>query len=143
MRNKLISMLIISISFVAFTGCYDSIEVDEQTYVIAIGFDKGTLSPLKVTIQYANANALTPGGSGGTNTAGVLDVTIEATTLAGALNEVNGFIGKQLDVSHALLVVFSEELVRAEIAEYMRGINRNRDLRPTMYMAVSRGSAEN
>jgi spore germination protein KC len=143
MKTKFSLMLAVLINLSVFTGCYDSIEVDEQTYVIAIGIDKGKIAPLKVTIQYANAGALTPGGSGGSNAGGVLNVTIEAVTMAGALNELNGFIGKTLDVSHALLVVYSEDYARSGLAASMYGINRNRDLRPTMYMAISRGSAEN
>lgn len=141
MRNKLLFVILISV--VLFPGCYDSIEVDNQTYVIAMGFDVGKICPLKMTLQYANSNALSPGGSGDSSGVGnVVNISAEATTIAGGLNVINGFVAKDMDVSHALLLVFSEAYAKKGISEYLRGATRNRDFRPTMYIAICRGSAE-
>lgn len=145
MRTKSLILSILLTSLIVCSGCYDSIEVDDQTYIIAMGFDKGKVEPLKMTLQYANATAINSGGSnggGGSSSGNVVNVSAEATTIAGGINQMNSYIGKQIDVSHALLLVFSEAYAKQGIAEYLRGITRNRDFRPTMYIAICRGSAE-
>lgn len=134
------------------SGCYDRREVDDLTYAIAIGFDKGTVNPLKLTVQYAIPLAMGTGGGGGGGGGGESGgggskslglVTLEAPTIFSGMNMLNNFIGKQINMSHAKVAVFSEEIARSgEIHYYLHAMVRGREFRPNMYIAVSRGSAE-
>lgn len=130
-----------------FSGCYDRREVDDLTYVIAIGFDKGTVNPLKMTVQYAIPLAMGSssdgGGGGGGGTGSLSTVTIEAPTIYSGLNMLNNFIGKQLYMSHAKVAVFSEEIAKSgKMHDYIHAMVRVREFRPNMNIVVSRSGAE-
>lgn len=132
-----------------FSGCYDRREVDDLTYAIAIGFDEGTVNPLRMTVQYAIPLAIGGGGGGGDGGGGggpegsLSTVTIEAPTIYSGLNMLNNFIGKQLFMSHAKVAVFSEEIARnGQMHDYIHAMMRGREFRPNMNIVVSRTSAE-
>lgn len=148
MIKKLLPVVLVSFLFsVPLSGCFDKREVDDLTYAIAIGFDKGTVNPLRMTIQYAVPIAI--GGEGGSGGGGgsvgpksVNTLTIETPTIFSGLNMINNFIGKQLNMSHAKVAVFSEEISRSgQIFEYIHAMVRGREFRPNLNIAVSRGSA--
>lgn len=144
--------LLIVISCGLLSGCYDRREIDDLTYVIAIGLDEGKTNNLRMTLQYAVPAAIGGGGMGGGGGGGgggeggnksVNTVTVETPTLYSGLNMVNNFIGKQVNISHAKVSVISEELARSgKMHEYIHAMVRGREFRPNMYIAVSRGSAE-
>lgn len=127
------------------TGCYDRREVDEMTYVVAIGFDKGKVEPLKLTFQYAVPKAAGSGGGsseGGGGSKPIETVTLETPTLLAGLNMANAFIGREVNLSHAVVAVISEELAREDIGPYIYGMARMTQIRPNIHMAVCRDSAE-
>ncbi|MDP4094901.1 MAG: Ger(x)C family spore germination protein [Bacillota bacterium] len=145
--NRIIGfILIIFILCTMLSGCYDSRDVDDLTYVIAVGLDKGKLEPLRLTLQYAVPKEMGGGGGGGGGEGGgskaISTVTVECSSLSSGINLVNGFVSKQINVSHAIVAVFSEELAKEGISKFLYGMERGREFRPNMYVAVSRGSAE-
>lgn len=144
-RRTAAFILVLSIALSMLSGCYDRIEIDELTYIIAIGFDKGKTYPIKMTMQYAASKSMaggeSQGGEGGDGK--ILElITLEAPTVASGLNMANGFIGRQMNMSHTVALFISEELAREGIESFMYGISRYRELRPNMYVAVCRGEAE-
>jgi spore germination protein KC len=148
---RIISLMLIVFIALLFSGCYDRKEVDEMAYVIAIGLDKGKTNYLRMTFQIANPVALGAGGGGdgGGNGEGkggkgedITFATVETPTIYSGLNMVNTYISKQLNLSHAKVVVFSEELAREGIGKYIHAMIRGREFREHMFVAVSRESAE-
>lgn len=128
-----------------FSGCYDKREVDDLAYAVGIGFDKGKTDSLKLTLQFAVP--LSIGGGGGSSRGGgegakSLMISVETPTLYAGLNMVNDSLSKQVNLSHAKVIVFSEELAREGLSRYVHAIVRGREFRPSMYVAVSRGAAE-
>lgn len=153
MRVKRVTGIILLSAFlcVFLSGCFDRREVDDLCYVIAMGLDKGKVNDLKLTLQYAIPAAMGGGGGGGggggegggEGSKAVGMVTVEAPTIFSALNMANNFIGKQLNMSHAEVAVFSEELAKTmKLHDYIHALVRGREFRPSMYIAVARGSAE-
>jgi spore germination protein KC len=144
-----ISMIAI-FTCVLLSGCYDRREVDDLTYVIAIGFDKGKTNALRMTLQYVIPTALggEKGGSGGGGAGGggsqaLEELTVETPTIFAGLNMANNFIGKQINLSHAKIAVFSQELAKSgRMHEYIHAMERGREFRPNLYIAVSRCSPE-
>ena len=129
----------------SLTGCYDRREIDDLAYVVAIGLDKGKSNMLKMTLQFAVPTALGGGqeggsGSGGSNASTV--TTVETPTLYSGLNMVNNCVSKQVNLSHAKVIVFSKELAKEGIHQYIHAIIRGREFRPNMFVLVSRDSAE-
>lgn len=147
-KNLIMAIFIISISSL-FSGCFDRREIDDLTYVIGIGFDKGDVEPLRLTVQYAIPTAMSGGGggdTGGDDKAGAKSlgmVTVETSTIYSGLNMVNNFVGKQLNMSHAKVAVFSEALAKSDGVEaYIHAMTRGREFRPNMVIAVAKGLAE-
>ncbi len=138
--KKMSLLIIICILFTLFTGCYDNREVDELSYAIALGFDKGSTNALRLTMQLAVPLSIGGGeGSSGGKPEEKLDiVTVEAPTLYTGLDLINNSISKEINLSHAKLLVFSEELAREGLHKYLNAIIRGREFRPNTYIAVSR-----
>jgi len=59
MRKTISITLIVVILVTMLTGCYDLMEPDEMTYVLAIGLDKGVKDKLRLTVEFHT----TKGGS--------------------------------------------------------------------------------
>lgn len=142
----ILAFIIISVSV---TGCYDRREVDEMAYVMAIGLDRGTNNLINLTVQIAVPLAMGGGGGGGGGGDGgggesksVDTITVQTPSLLAGLNLINNSVSKQINISHAKLIVFSEDLARQGLHNYLHALARNREFRPHTYVAVARGSAE-
>lgn len=144
---RLVCVVLVVILFSgAFTGCYDRKEVDDLGYVIAIGLDKGKTNFLRMTVQFAVPTVIAgggeEGGGGGESEKSVSVQTVEAPAIYSGLNMINVFISKQINLSHAKIIVFSKELAEEGLELYLNPIIRGREFRPDMFIVVSRGSAE-
>jgi spore germination protein KC len=134
-------VLVVCMLCTLLTGCFDRRELDDMAYPVALGFDKGKTNALKMTLQLAVP--ITIGGEGGgKGEESVTNVTIETPTIYSGLNMLNSFVSKQLNLSHAKVVVISEELAKDGIGKYMQAMIRNREFRPNASIVVSRGPAE-
>lgn len=139
MKRFIYVLLTLLLSFTFLTGCYDKREIDDETYVVAMGVDIGTTQPLRLTLRYALTQVI---GSGSADGKTLNTVTIDAPTLNSGITAANGFVGKRIELSHAIVIVFSKEIAEKGISQYMYGIARGRQYRPSIYIAVSRTSAE-
>lgn len=147
--KKVLIILSLIIFIIPLSGCYDKREVNEQTYVIAMGFDKGKTNILRLTLQYAIPKAIGAGGGGSGSSSGgggdksLGEVTVEAPNLYAGLTMANNFIGRQMNISHAKVAVFSEEIAKdGSMWKYIHGMRRGREFRPNLDIAISRDSAE-
>jgi spore germination protein KC len=143
--RRIVAVMLLLVMCCGLAGCYDAKEVDDLAYVLAIGVDKGQTNLLKVTMQLAVPSALGGGGGGGGGGAGkpYSIITLEAPTLTSSLNMANNFMSRRLELSHAEVAVFSEELAKSgTIDEYLRGMIRSREFRPTINIAVCKSPAE-
>lgn len=141
MKKGLIIFIFVFFAF-SFQGCFDSREIDDLAYVIAIGLDKGNNNDLKMTLQVAVPKEIggQEGGDGGEKSTTI--VTIETPSIYSGLNSTNEFLSRQINLSHAKLIVFSEELAKEGLEEYFHAIVRSREFRPQMYVTISRDEAE-
>jgi len=55
---------------------------------------------------------------------------------------VNNYESKQINLSHTQVVVFSEELAREGIEKYLHSLIRGREFRGSMFVVVTKGTAE-
>ncbi|WP_338786929.1 Ger(x)C family spore germination protein [Metabacillus sp. FJAT-53654] len=140
MKFKLISL----ISLVLFlTGCWDHKELEEISYVVAIGLDKSEDNKVEVTYQIANPEVGTSlTGSPPPNEQPFENITIIANDFLTARNTVNAFIGRQLSFSQTQVLIVSEELARSDefIKMIYTGI-RERELRKSVNLIVTKEKA--
>lgn len=144
-KHKLLAVILIALlQATLFTGCYDKRELDDMAYAIALGFDKGSINELRMTLQMAVPTNIAGGesGGGGDSEKSSTVITIDAPSIYSGLNMLNTFVSKQINLSHLKAIIFSEEIAKEGISKYMHTMIRNREFRPNVNIIVSRGSAE-
>jgi len=142
--KRLSALISVFLLLSVLTGCYDKREIDDMAYVVAIGLDKGENNKLRMTLQIAVPTAIGAGNEGGggeVEKASTITV-IETPTIYSGFNIANAYISKEINVSHAKVIVFSEELAKEGLEKYIHSLMRQREFRSNMFIAVSRGSAE-
>jgi Ger(x)C family germination protein len=127
------------------TGCYDLMEPDEMTYVLAIGLDKGVKDKLRLTVEFhttkggssSKSSSSSGGGMGGDYTT----ITIDAPSFFTGINMINCSLAHRLDFMHTEYVVFSEEMAKTGLSTYIGAVIRYRQIRRSTSIIVAKGSA--
>lgn len=158
MKHKLFALLIIAISFL-LSGCQYSHEVTEMAYTVALGIDKGD-EGLRVSIQFArplsiagegggsgeSSGVASGGGEGGESTAAknknTTMLTIDAEDVYTALSIAENSLSKQINLSHTKLLLFSAELAKEGLTDYVTLFMKDSQFSPNTYVAVSLCSAD-
>ena len=83
-------------------------------YVLAIAIDTSTDNKLEVSFQFSTS--LSP-ESGSNNKPSTIINTVTASSLSNATNLINGYLGKQINMSHCKVIIFSEELASQGISD--------------------------
>jgi len=139
---KYIIIIIITIILsVAFTGSHNIQSVDDLAYAIAIGFDVGENDKLKITFQFSRPTPSGDSGSSSEPSPSVID-SVEANSFDSALNLMNTFVSKEINLSHCKIIVFSEELAKLGIENEVYTLMNEVQIRPDTNIIVSTSSAE-
>ncbi len=113
-------------------------EPDNLAYVTALGIDKSE-SGYYYTIQFAQPTKISGGAAEeGGSVGNIIDnLVVEAPTLYSAINVADTIISKDLSMSHAKLVVVSEEVARDGLGGICDVIIRNNDINDDIHIAVT------
>lgn len=142
-KKLLILFLILSIFLITLTGCYDASGVEDLSYAIAIGLDKGENNILKLSIQFATPSEMSGGSEKNGQSEATTITSIESASVASGINLINSYISKKINLAHCEVIVISEELAKQGISEQISNIIDNIDIRPTCNIIVSKCSALN
>ncbi len=138
-QTKLLLLVFILLSTV---GCWGSRETDEIAYTMALGFDKGPGNNVIMTFQIVNPRSVA-GNSSGDESAN--QTLFTATTVAGlpiaAFNLINIERSREISLLHTTAYVFSEELARDGVHDYISPFTRFRQVRGSAYVFVCKGKA--
>ncbi|MHB1166951.1 MAG: Ger(x)C family spore germination protein [Carboxydocellales bacterium] len=143
--KKIVSLLLLFLLTANLTGCWDRRELEEQAFVLTLGLDKGSVAGSYIwTFQLALPRAMaggTTGGGGASPDKPSINVSVEATTLFGAVNLLNSFIDRKANLMHAKVMVVSEEVARKDPVP-LRTFIRYREIRRNIFIMVSEGKAK-
>ena len=144
---KLVKIVFIVLLIVCFASCKDAQEPETLGYVVAIGIDAPPEGETgnNITIQFANPGNISggsgeSGGNGGEQS--IENITVPAPDIYSAINIANHIISKKFVLSHTKLIVFSDETAKKGVKDFLDTINRNSDIRPNIYFAVSKTTAK-
>lgn len=144
---RFIKIAFIILLLVSFASCKDAQEPETLGYVVAIGVDVPNEDEegYNITIQFANPDKISggsseSGGKGGSES--IENITVLAPGIYPAINIANHIISKKFVLSHTKLIVFSDEIAKRGVEDFLEAINRNSDIRPNIYFAVSKGTAK-
>lgn len=130
--KKLAFLLIAIILFLP--SCQRVTEVDGKSFVTAIGFDKGENYNLRFTFVFTSPSKSSNNASGKEEDE---TIVIEAPSLYSAIEQINNFKSKTIELTHTQTVIFSEELAKEGLEEYIYMLVRSSHFRPNTYLCIA------
>ena len=115
--TRTIFIIIVTIVFlVAFSPSYNSLNIDNLAYVVGLGIDLGENDKYKFSFQFSpKKSSSEQGGSSSSETDAEQNPsstinTVEAPSIDKAINLMNSYLAKKINLSHCKIIVFSEEV---------------------------------
>lgn len=139
---KFIIIATISIIFIyAFSPSYISRGMENLAYVVGIGIDKNTQNEdkLKVSFQFVQLYALSESSSSEAPPSFVNSVT--SNSINSAINQMDAYIGKEINLSHCDIIVFSSDFAKDGISTEIYSLVNNEDIRPSANIVISSSTA--
>ncbi len=138
--KKFFIIILIIVFLIAFSSSYQSSNIGNVAVVVAMGFDISDTNNLNITFQFTNASSVSDTGSSEKTEPTLF--SIDAPSISSAINLMNTNIGKDVNLSHCKLIVFSEELASRGIEEEIYTLSNNPDVRPSANIVVSKSTAK-
>lgn len=138
-KSLLVLMLILMILY-AFSASYSYDNIDNLAYVIAMGIDSTENGKIKVSFQFTDTSSFSSDGSSGENSA--IINTVEAKSIESATNLLNSYIGKNINLAHCKVIVFSEKVAQDGLSDYIYSLINDSQIRPTSNIVISRCDAK-
>ena len=137
-RNIFIFMIILVFIF-AFSSSYSSLNIDNLTYVLTIGIDTSDDNKLEVSFHFSNP---IPAESSASEKVTPIINTVTASSLSNAINLVNGYQGRQLNLSHCKVIIFSEKIAKMGISDEVYTLINDTQIRPSANIIISKCNAK-
>lgn len=145
-RTKFFFLVLLLI--LMLTGCWDKKELEELSYVVAVGLDlpKGIdieeEQAVDVTFQFSNPKLNIKGASQGGDTESKDVITVTAPDLVTARNMANSFVTREISLSHNKVIIISEELAKTEFFYRLLSTSaKDREVRRETNVIVTDGKA--
>ena len=109
----IVSIILIVIFGNVFSASYTASVMDNIAYVLALGIDVGENAKLKVSAQFTKSASVSPGtSSSAEDLDNIILVSGEADSIFSSINLLNSYIGKEVNLSHCSIFIFSEEFAK-------------------------------
>lgn len=142
-KKFLCLFLILTICLFSLTGCYDATGIENLSYAIAIGLDKGQNNVLSLTLQIATPSSIGDSSEGSSQSSTTTITSIECSSLSSGINLINSYLSKQVNLSHCKVIAISEELAAEGISDYIYTFVDNVQIRPNCNIIITRCNAIN
>lgn len=108
---SIIAFLLLLVIFInGFSASYTSRQIGNLAYVLAVGIDVGEKAKMKVSVQFSQSSTFSSSSGGSSPSSNnIVLVSGEADSIFSAINLLNSYIGKEINLSHCSLFIFSEE----------------------------------
>ena len=138
---KYIAIIIITIIIsIAFTSSHSVQSVDDLAYAIALGIDVGDKENLKVTFQFNIPSSSSESGAG-ESAPSIID-SVEANSIDSAINLMNAYVSKEINLSHCKIIVISQELAKNGIEKEIYSLMNKVQIRPDNQVIISTCTAK-
>ncbi len=132
--KRIIIIIIIVIFIFSFSSSYDSLNIDNLAFVVALGIDKSTENKFNITFEFIVPK---PSSEGASETEPVLE-SVECSSITNGINIMNSYLGKKINLSHCKLIIFSEELAKEGISDEIYSLINEVQVRPSANIVVSK-----
>ena len=125
----------------AFSSSYLLQNIDNLNYVVAILVDEAEdPNMLDVTFEFIDVSSFSSDSSTKDSTP-ILD-TITASSIDNAINIMNSYAGKGIDLSNCEVAIFSEDVAKKGIFNQISDLINNSQIRPSLNIIVTTGNAK-
>lgn len=132
--KKIFIIVLVIIFISSFSASYNSLNIDNSAFVIALGIDKSTSNKLKVTFEFLSTS---PSGESVSETTPVLN-SVDCSSITNGINIMNAYMGRKVNLSHCKLIIFSEELAKEGISDEVYSLINEVQVRPSANIVVSK-----
>ena len=141
--QKFFAIFILAVLLVVASSSYYGIQgIDNLAYVVAIGLDAGKDNNIKLSLQISVPNGGEGGSSSSSQSSSSLVNTIECSSISTGIALFNSYLGKEVNLSHCKIIVFSEEIAVTGILEHVSVLASDREIRPDCNVLVSKCKAK-
>ena len=141
-KNILIILLVIVITAFFLTNFSSIYTIDDYAYVIAMGLDNSDDSDLILSLQIAIPAGSSKGSeSSSSQSSSSIVSTVKCKNINGGVNLINDYLGQKLNLSYCKAMVFSEEIAKKGIGNYICTATNDIEIRPSCDIIVSKCSA--
>ena len=149
MNNISRTIFIIAITLIfliAFSPSYTSLNIDNLAYVIGLGIDEGGTEKYKISFQFPakksdDSNSSNQGKEQKQGNSSEI-VTVEAPSIDTAINLMNSYLAKKINLSHCKVIVFSDKVASKGIENEIYTLINNSEIRPSASIIISSSEAE-
>lgn len=137
-------VIICVILLLGFNASYTSLNIDNLAYVVALGIDIGENDIYKVSFQFVPRSGGEEKSESSSSSNGNKTVTntVEAPSLNTAINLMNSYIARKINLSHCKVVIFSEEVAIKGISKEIYSLVNNSQARPSTNIIICKNTAE-
>lgn len=136
----IIFIVLILIIALPFAGSYSVQSIDDLAYLVALGIDVGETNELKVTFEFTMPNS--SGENASSEIAPTIINSVEATSLDSAINLMNTYVSKEINLSHCKAIVISESLASNGISKLLYSLINKVQIRPDANIIISKCTAK-
>lgn len=125
-------ILILLLSSITLTGCWNYREVDKMSIVVGVAVDKGEKEKYKVTASIIQIT----GGPTSTSTSKI--ISFEGNTIFDAVRNGVAISGERLYWAHTKVIIISKEIARKGVVSIMDWYNRDSETRFDVDILISK-----
>ena len=141
-KNSFIVIMCI-VLLLGFNASYTSLNIDNLAYVVALGVDVGENDIYKVSFQFIPRSGEEKSEStSSSNRNKTVINTVEAPSLNTAINLMNSYLARKINLSHCKVVIFSEEIAINGISKEIYSLVNNSQARPSTNIIICKNTAE-
>lgn len=125
----------------AFSSSYSLQNIDNLNYVVAIIIDSSKYEDmLNITFEFVDVSSFSSDSSN-KDTTPILD-TITARSIDSAINIMDSYTGKGLNLSTCKVIMFSKEVAEKGIEDEISDLINTSQIRPSANVIVTTGNAK-
>lgn len=132
--KKILIILLIIIFISGFSASYNSLNIDNSAFAIALGIDKSDSNKLIVNFEFLSTS---PSGESVSETKPVLN-SVECSSITNGINLMNAYLGRKVNLTHCKLIIFSEDLAKMGISDEIYSLINDVQIRPSANIIVSK-----
>ncbi|MBR0277844.1 MAG: Ger(x)C family spore germination protein [Clostridia bacterium] len=136
--KKITSCAVIILLCLTLGGCYDSNDVTDLAFIIAIGIDTAEDEMYEFTFQSIKPSAF---GSNSSGENPLISSSVMSHTIYDAMDIINTNISEKCDYSQLKLVVFSKSVLKNGIEKPINAMLKSNDFHPNIRIAMSETTA--